>query len=98
MRNGMTLIELIVVLAILGVLTAVAGVSTGMLVERPPVPGMSDTIAKVRTDAILRGRALTSTLIIDGRAVQVTALPDGSVLTRPHASIDHLTGRPKHDD
>ena len=106
-RAGVTLVELLVVLAILGVMAGVAGLSFARPVLAVQQPGSLeaalDSIAEVRRMAITRGVSITVTLSISGSTagggdapwiVRATALPDGSIIADAALGIDRLTGRP----
>jgi prepilin-type N-terminal cleavage/methylation domain-containing protein len=99
-----TLIELVVVLAILGIMAAVVGLSS----VRPalaPAPGTLsaalDSIAAIRRMAITQGISISTAVAIDGggegegrsRVAYVTAFPDGSVVADESLGIDRLSGR-----
>ena len=92
--RGVTLVELIVVLAILGILAGVTGLALG---AAKPVPSASTEVAaaaSARRQALERGEAVTVTLHSGGVARTLTALPDGSVIGDPDLPIERLTGRP----
>jgi prepilin-type N-terminal cleavage/methylation domain-containing protein len=91
--KGHTLLELLIVLAILGV---VAGV-TGLAFRRPtaptPVDSVDARIADARRDAIRSGHSVTITAVHAGLPMAVTAHPDGRVIADTALAIDHLSGR-----
>jgi prepilin-type N-terminal cleavage/methylation domain-containing protein len=98
-RRATTLVELIVVLAILGILAAVAGVSMRRAaslhrVEAPETIGVM--IAGARREAIRSGRAVAVALDDSGTVAMATALPDGSVIADSlhsiSGTINRLTG------
>jgi len=104
-RPGATLIELIVVLAILGLMVAVVGLSFTRAPSAPPpgsIAAALDTIAAVRRMAITRGIPITIVLSIatspeaggPSRTAHATAYPDGSVVADGALGIDRLSGRP----
>lgn len=90
---GVTLVELIVVLAVLGVMAAV----TGLAFRAPRPADRTDVWAAGVTDA--RARALATgapvSVVLDARGADamVTAYPDGSVLADSALGVDRLTGR-----
>jgi prepilin-type N-terminal cleavage/methylation domain-containing protein len=93
-RAGVTLIELIVVIAILGV---IAGLTTVSLraAGGTEAPALATRVAAARREAVRIGRAVE--LVVGGsEAPQVVrALPDGRVLADPSLGIDMATGRPR---
>ena len=90
---GNTIIELLVVLAILGVAAGVAGVSF----RSEPISAAIDetlaTIAAARRDAIRSGKSITIFVEHDGHVLSATAHPDGRVVADTALSVDHLSGR-----
>jgi prepilin-type N-terminal cleavage/methylation domain-containing protein len=80
-RGGVTLIELLVTLAILGLVAGVAGLSLGAT----PVPVRLDArrahLADARDAALRTGHPVTVIIADSGAVAYVTALPDGRVLT-----------------
>jgi prepilin-type N-terminal cleavage/methylation domain-containing protein len=94
-RAGVTLVELIVVIALLGV---IAGV-TGLAFQRArPVVGADAVaaLASVARDSALRtGRTVTLRISALGarRSADLTAYPDGRVIADPSLGIDPLSGR-----
>jgi prepilin-type N-terminal cleavage/methylation domain-containing protein len=76
MRRGMTLLELLVVLLLLGIMSGISALSLRPLLgadRSDPAP----TFAQRRDSAALTGRAV---LWVDARGHLVRALPDGRVL------------------
>ena|ERR1700722_14733083 len=93
-RSGVTLVELIVALALLGLLAAVVGIS----IPRTPTPVVEDhaarTIAAARQTAIASGHTTTVAVTINGAPHSVTALPDGLIIADSSLMIDPLSGGP----
>lgn len=92
-RSGITLVELLVALAILGLMTAVVAVQF-----QPARPASNDwradSVAAMRRRAITEGRVRTAILAGDSTGAHpVTALPDGRVLADSIMDIDPFTGR-----
>lgn len=92
-RAGTTLLELLVTIAVIAVIATV--VVLGF--PRPrvaPVDDLPTRVRRARAEAVDSARPVTFTMVVDGRPVDVTAEPDGSVIVDSTARIDHLTGRP----
>jgi prepilin-type N-terminal cleavage/methylation domain-containing protein len=95
-RHGVTLVELIVVLAILAVL---AGVTTLAFRRAEPVPGAQawwSAVAAARRTAVDSARAVSVKVRIGDSLYEATALSDGSVIADVRLHIDRLTGAPIH--
>lgn len=93
-RRGSTLVELIVVLALLGVMGAVT-----VLTLRPtPVASGDDTakqqLMEARRAAVRDGRRVTIELMVGDTRHSATAHPDGRVVTTASLGINPLSGRP----
>lgn len=99
-RSGVTMIELLVVLAILGVLGGVVGLAVRN--AAPVVPnsleGAQALVSAARREAIHEGRTVTLTVRLRSeRSKRVTthevvALPDGSVIADSTLAIARLSG------
>lgn len=77
-RRGVTLVELLVVLAVLGVAAGVAGFS---LLTRPTIgAARAGSLAAARREALATGRAVTVEDTVDGRRRAATAFPDGRLV------------------
>ena len=92
-RMGVTLLELIIVLAVIAVATAVATVSF-----RPPQTAISADsmwaqVEELRAQAVRTGRRATATIQTDSGARAVTAYPDSRVNSELTTLVDYLTGR-----
>jgi prepilin-type N-terminal cleavage/methylation domain-containing protein len=94
--SGFTLVELIVVLALLGLLTAVVGVTLSRVEKPAAVERDAAAIADARRAALRSGRPVTVVVRRDGTAMSATALPDGSVIGADRLGVDRLTGRVSH--
>jgi prepilin-type N-terminal cleavage/methylation domain-containing protein len=94
-RTGTTLVELLVVLAVLGVMTGIAGLAFHHVHTAPTSAAMLlDRIAAVRREAIATGRTVSTTVTVDGQPHAVTAHADGRVLADSVPGLDALSGRP----
>lgn len=107
-RDGMTLVELLVVIAVLGVLAAVA------VAAAPPHPAPRETglarVGRARRRAIAEGRPVYDSVLDAAPSVTqlaapdapadvgiawraFTALPDGAVVADAGVAVERLTGR-----
>ena len=94
-RAGVTLVELMVVLAILGVMAGVAGLAARSLERTDPESLRAAAIADARRQA-LETRRPVPLAVEDGDSVRrMIALPDGSVRGDAALGLDPLTGRPR---
>ena len=94
--RGVTLVELLVVLALLGLLGGVAGLVVGRSEARTELGRRAEEVAIARRAAIREGRQVTIELLLDDGLHAVTAFPDGAVVTdaavRAWLGIDRLSG------
>ncbi len=91
-RAGVTLLELIVCVAVLGLMAAVATLALRSAV--PPDPNAPMTIIADTLDNVLTtGTAATLQFIVSGRPAVATINPDGSILADSILGIDRFTGR-----
>lgn len=92
-RNGMTLVELIVVLALLGILASIAALEF----PRPPSPDerklVAAEISALRARAVGTRDAQHDMVRMEGKAYLVSVLPDGSVITDSVLAMNRFTGR-----
>jgi prepilin-type N-terminal cleavage/methylation domain-containing protein len=93
-RAGSTLLELVVVLAILGIVAGVVGLSFRGAGQRD-----ADTprlrIAAARRQALEQRHAVTLYLGAGDSLRALTAFPDGRVVGDSALDVDVLTGRPR---
>jgi hypothetical protein len=78
-------------IAILAILSGVAGLAihtTTTLPEKSPAV----SLRVARHTAVATARPVTLQLTVDGRALLVTAFPDGSVVADPKLPLDRLSG------
>lgn len=88
--RGVTLVELLVVLAILGLMATVVG-----LAWRPePARGEANPLIAARQQAIQSGVPTRVQMTSGSDTVTVVAMPDGSVIGASALSINPLTGAP----
>ncbi len=93
-RAGTTLVELLVVLAVLGIGTSIAGLAFQRAHVAPtPASVMLGRIAAARREAIATGRDVSATVVLDDQLRAVTAHADGSVLADSVPVLDPLSGR-----
>lgn len=91
-HRGVTLIELVVALALLGIMSGVVGLSI-RTARRVPTPNVALLAAARARDSALRlGRPVTIVIARDSQSFDVTALPDGRVIAAKKLAIDPLTG------
>jgi prepilin-type N-terminal cleavage/methylation domain-containing protein len=95
-RRGTTLLELLVVLAILGIALAVAGVSMNAP-ARAVAAAPRALVADARRQAIESGRPVRLALHDSAGVRVVRAAPDGGVLGAAPLGIEWSSGRPVHD-
>jgi prepilin-type N-terminal cleavage/methylation domain-containing protein len=93
-RAGVTLIELMVVLTILSVLAAVAGLALQRAQPLRAVDQRTAIIARARQLAIDSGHTVRTTVDVDSVSTPITAYPDGSVIGDAALHIDRLSGSP----
>lgn len=88
----MTLVELIVVLAIVAVIASVTTLALRRADLGPTAPPWVTAVAQARRTALDSVRIITLTIRIGDRMYAATALPDGSVIADSGLAIDRLTG------
>lgn len=92
LHGGVTLVELIVSIALLGLLAGIVGLAT-----RRSNPGSfagtpAAQLAAARREALRTGLPVSLSLSVDGHLRLATALPDGSVLADSALGMDRLSG------
>jgi prepilin-type N-terminal cleavage/methylation domain-containing protein len=91
--RGNTLVELLVVLAVLGIIAGVTGLTFGRAPLRNPPDAADATIADARRQALRSGRSVTVTISSGDTLLAATAHPDGRVVADSLLAIDALSGR-----
>jgi len=89
--RGVTLVELMVVLVLLGLMAAVVG-----LAWHPDSPSRErhrDAIGEARHRALETGTLVRLEVTVDGRTYTIAALPDGRLIAPDVLQLDPLTGR-----
>lgn len=92
-RRGVTLVELLVTLIVLGLIASVAIVGATRMPSKPssdPVSVVSESLHV----AIVESRAIAFQVAIHDALVDAMVNPDGSVDVDSAIHIDALTGRP----
>ena len=90
-HRGVTLVELLVVLAIMGVMAGVVGLAIPPVQDHNP-DSTSLQVASARRTALVSGHPVTAIIVVDGRAHAITARPNGTVLADSEIAVDQLTG------
>jgi prepilin-type N-terminal cleavage/methylation domain-containing protein len=93
-RAGISLAEVVVVLAILGVFAGVAGLAARSLARTDTASERASAIADARRRALEMRRPVTLTVQLGNGTARLLALPDGSVRADTGLGLDPLTGRP----
>jgi prepilin-type N-terminal cleavage/methylation domain-containing protein len=86
--RGLTLLELMVTLAVLGLVVGITAISLPPAQGDRSGPAPESLEAKARRDAVALGQPITFSDTIHGRRFAVTAFPDGRIVmdsTVPHA-------------
>ena len=93
-RAGTTLLELVVALAVLGILAGVAGIALRAPAEPDAAAVRESRVAAARREALETRRPVTLLLESATGPVEGVAYPDGRVLLADSAlDVDPLTGR-----
>jgi len=92
-QHGVTLVELLVVLALLGILSGVVGLT--LRSAQPPATAdpVRAAVALARDSSIRSGHAVSIVLATDSQPYDVTALPDGRIIGDKRLATDTLTGQ-----
>lgn len=92
-RAGVTLLELILALAILGLMSASVGLSAPRTLVVPQSARGLEVAMRLRDSAIRSGHRVRGDINISTRSIEVTAFPDGRVLADSVLRIDPFSGR-----
>jgi prepilin-type N-terminal cleavage/methylation domain-containing protein len=90
-RSGVTLVELLVVMAILAVMSALSSVALRRA-DGARAADVAGQVLALRRDAIAAGRPVTRLVRREGEISAVTALADGRVLADSALRLDPATG------
>lgn len=91
---GVTMVELLVVLSILGIVTAIAGLELGSQSHSSASNSLIVQLTVLRSQSLSTGRVQTQTMLDGDTLFIVSAYPDGRLLTNAHVPIDPFSGRP----
>lgn len=94
-RCGMTLVELLVTLAIMGVLLGVVTLAVRRIAE--PVPAdLYHIVGDSLRVAASSGRPISLFFVVHGVSVATTVFPDGSIVGDSSLAIERLSGKASH--
>ncbi len=91
LRRGVTLVELLVVLAIMTVMAAVVGLAAPPIRHADPDTATTRLTA-ARRAALASGQPVSITVVSRERPYAVTAYPDGAVVADSALAVDRLSG------
>lgn len=92
-RDGVTLVELLVTITILGVLSTVATLAVRRI-EKPNPDDPRTLLANGIRTVLKTGKPARLHFVIDGVVANATILPDGSVVADSALMVERLTGIP----
>jgi prepilin-type N-terminal cleavage/methylation domain-containing protein len=96
-KNGVTLVELMVVILLLGLLAGVVGLTIGSTPQVRSLDPATAAVLQARDSALRTGHPVTIALYRESRADHATAYPDGRVLTDVPMDVDALSGSVNSD-
>jgi prepilin-type N-terminal cleavage/methylation domain-containing protein len=94
-RAGLTLVELLVVITILGMSFGVAGLAFRGVAFEPPLDGNS-LLRAARREAVRKGESIVIFLEDSAGGRPAFALPDGSIVGGGSLGFARLTGRARN--
>lgn len=94
LRPGLTLVELIAAIAILGLMAGIAGVAYRGAEPVSAPDEFTAAVSAARREAVRLRTPVTISIRADGQLRDATALPDGSVVIDAAGAIRVLEGRP----
>jgi Tfp pilus assembly protein FimT len=95
---GVSLIEVMVIIVILGVLTTVVALSSGIGRSAEDIADpVAAVITSTRRQALATGAPVTVRVEAAGRSVSITAMPDGRLVGVDSFDFDALSGRAVND-
>jgi prepilin-type N-terminal cleavage/methylation domain-containing protein len=94
-RYGMTLVELLVTLAIMGVLLGVVTLAVRRIAEPAPADPYHMVGDSLRAAASI-GRPISLLFVLHGAPVAATVFPDGSIVGDSVLAIERLSGKAPH--
>lgn len=92
-RAGVSLLEVIVTLAVLGVLTTVVGLSWQRQNTPTATASAASAVATARRQALDTGTSVTVNVELNGAVHVVTVTPDGRIRGGDALGFDALAGR-----
>ena len=92
-RGGVTLVELMVTLALIGLLAGIVGLTLHTAARAPSTDAPTARLVAARDSALRLGVAVTIVIMVNGRAHIATALPDGRVVADSAFAVDALSGQ-----
>jgi len=90
--RGFTLIELVVVLGVLSIVTAVTSLALRSGSARSVSSDARTTLAGARTKAIRSGTMVRIIVSVNGHATEASAWPDGRVLCACSVDLNAISG------
>ena len=96
--RGVTLVELMVVILLLGLLSGVVGLTIGSTPRVPSLDLTTVAVMQARDSALRTGHRVTIPITVGGHFHRATAYPDGRVLSDAPLRIDALSGSISTED
>jgi prepilin-type N-terminal cleavage/methylation domain-containing protein len=93
-QPGVSLLEVMIVIAILGVLSSVIGLSWRKVREEETTEQpVYQEIARARQRALKQGSPVTIRVVFEEDSLFITTLPDGTIIGAERVGFDRLSGR-----